>query len=207
MLRGCEGHAMLRGIRSLAVCVAATCNASKDLFTCRILSARYMHAAIYTVPTDHVDDCHAVLLSLLHICVCWLYGMTDYELHSTHACDVGHRCASMRTTDARVPTSTRTTNARVPLPRTQLTNVPVRSSGRRKVILATSVAETSVTVRGITAVVDSGLSRKAWYDPDSGMTKLRTVQASLSSCDQRAGRAGRVAPGVCFRVWDAKGHK
>jgi ATP-dependent helicase HrpB len=73
---------------------------------------------------------------------------------------------------------------------------------RRKIVLATNVAETSVTVDGVTAVVDSGLSRQLEFEPDIGMDRLRLAPISKASADQRTGRAGRTRPGVCIRLWD-----
>ncbi|MEX0834724.1 MAG: helicase-related protein, partial [Nitriliruptor sp.] len=78
--------------------------------------------------------------------------------------------------------------------------------GRRRVVLATDVAETSLTVPGVVAVVDAGLSREPRFDASNGMTGLVTVPASRSSADQRAGRAGRVAPGRAIRLWSASAH-
>ncbi len=75
-------------------------------------------------------------------------------------------------------------------------------SGRRKVVLATSIAETSLTIEGVRVVVDSGLARVPRYTPDTGMTSLETVRVSRASADQRRGRAGRTEPGVCYRLWD-----
>jgi ATP-dependent helicase HrpB len=74
--------------------------------------------------------------------------------------------------------------------------------GRRKVVLATSIAETSLTIEGIRVVIDSGLSRVPRYEPDVGITRLETVRVSRAAADQRRGRAGRVEPGVCYRLWD-----
>lgn len=74
-------------------------------------------------------------------------------------------------------------------------------SGKRKVVLATSIAETSLTIEGITTVIDSGLSRVPRFDPRSGLTRLTTVQVTADAADQRAGRAGRLGPGVCYRLW------
>ena len=74
--------------------------------------------------------------------------------------------------------------------------------GRRKVVLATSIAETSLTIEGIRVVVDSGLSRVPRYEPDVGITRLETVRVSRAAADQRRGRAGRLEPGVCYRLWD-----
>ncbi|MCA0375685.1 MAG: ATP-dependent helicase HrpB [Gemmatimonadetes bacterium] len=76
-------------------------------------------------------------------------------------------------------------------------------AGTRKVVLSTNVAETSLTVEGVRIVVDSGMARVARYDAGVGMTRLRTARISRASADQRRGRAGRVAPGVCWRLWDA----
>ncbi|MBW3616162.1 MAG: ATP-dependent helicase HrpB [Proteobacteria bacterium] len=74
-------------------------------------------------------------------------------------------------------------------------------SGRRKVVLATSIAETSLTIEGVRGVVDSGLSREPRFDPASGLTRLVTVRVSQAAADQRRGRAGRTQPGVCWRLW------
>jgi ATP-dependent helicase HrpB len=73
--------------------------------------------------------------------------------------------------------------------------------GSRKVVLATSIAETSLTIEGVRVVIDSGLARVPRFSPRSGMTRLETVRVSRASADQRRGRAGRVAPGVCYRLW------
>jgi len=78
--------------------------------------------------------------------------------------------------------------------------------GSRKVVLGTSVAETSLTVEGIRIVVDSGWMRVARFSPRTGMTRLETVPVSRASADQRRGRAGRVAPGVCYRMWTEEEH-
>jgi len=74
--------------------------------------------------------------------------------------------------------------------------------GRRKVVLATSIAETSLTIEGVRVVIDSGLSRVPRYEPDVGLTRLETVRVSRAAADQRCGRAGRTEPGVCYRLWD-----
>ncbi|MDG4882517.1 ATP-dependent helicase HrpB [Mesorhizobium sp. WSM4884] len=76
--------------------------------------------------------------------------------------------------------------------------------GRRKVVLATSIAETSITIDGVRVVIDSGLSRLPRYEPASGLTRLETVRVSKASADQRAGRAGRTQPGVAIRLWRAE---
>jgi ATP-dependent helicase HrpB len=74
--------------------------------------------------------------------------------------------------------------------------------GKRKVVLATSIAETSLTIEGVRVVIDSGLSRVPRYEPDVGLTRLETVRVSRAAADQRRGRAGRTEPGVCYRLWD-----
>ncbi|WP_419952389.1 ATP-dependent helicase HrpB [Methylobacterium sp.] len=73
--------------------------------------------------------------------------------------------------------------------------------GTRKVVLATSIAETSLTIEGVRIVVDSGLSRVPLYEPGIGLTRLVTARASRASVDQRRGRAGRTEPGICYRLW------
>jgi len=73
---------------------------------------------------------------------------------------------------------------------------------RRKIVLATSIAETSLTIDGVRVVVDSGLARVPRYEPDVGLTRLETVRVSRAAADQRRGRAGRTEPGVCYRLWD-----
>jgi ATP-dependent helicase HrpB len=81
------------------------------------------------------------------------------------------------------------------------------AEGRRKVVLATSIAETSLTIEGVRVVVDAGLERRARFDPGSGMTRLLTTRVSRAAADQRAGRAGRLEPGVCYRLWSEAEHK
>ncbi len=74
-------------------------------------------------------------------------------------------------------------------------------AGRRRIVLSTNVAESSVTLPGIRAVIDSGLAREPRFDPNSGFTRLASVSISQASADQRAGRAGRLADGRCYRLW------
>jgi ATP-dependent helicase HrpB len=78
---------------------------------------------------------------------------------------------------------------------------------RRKVVLATNVAETSVTIEGVTGVVDTGLARMLSFDPALGLDRLEVTPISRASADQRAGRAGRTRPGVCIRLWSASAHR
>ena len=77
-------------------------------------------------------------------------------------------------------------------------------AGRRKVVLATSIAETSLTIEGVRVVVDSGLARVPRYEPNLGLTRLETVRVSRAAADQRRGRAGRTEPGVCYRLWEER---
>ncbi len=79
--------------------------------------------------------------------------------------------------------------------------------GRRKVVLATDIAETSLTIEGVRVVVDGGLARAPRFDPRTGMTRLETVRVSQASADQRRGRAGRLGPGVCYRLWHEAEHR
>ncbi|MEM4248633.1 MAG: ATP-dependent helicase HrpB, partial [Candidatus Nanoarchaeia archaeon] len=74
--------------------------------------------------------------------------------------------------------------------------------GIRKIVLASSIAETSITIEGITAVIDSGLTRKSVFDPRTAISHLETVRISKASAEQRKGRAGRTAPGICIRIWN-----
>ncbi len=83
----------------------------------------------------------------------------------------------------------------------------LRPAARRKVVLATNVAETSLTIEGVRVVVDSGLARIMRYDPQSGLDKLELSAISKASADQRAGRAGRTQPGLCWRMWDESAHR
>ncbi|MEO9477132.1 MAG: ATP-dependent helicase HrpB [Cyclobacteriaceae bacterium] len=78
--------------------------------------------------------------------------------------------------------------------------------GRRKIVLATSIAETSLTIEGIKIVVDTGFGRTSKFDPKSGLSRLETVQISQDSADQRAGRAGRLSSGFCYRMWTKATH-
>ncbi len=80
--------------------------------------------------------------------------------------------------------------------------IALAPNGTRKVVLATSIAETSLTIEGVRIVVDSGMARAPRYEPDIGLTRLETVRASRAAVDQRRGRAGRTEPGVCYRLWD-----
>ncbi len=78
---------------------------------------------------------------------------------------------------------------------------------RHKIVLATAIAETSLTIDGIRVVVDAGLQRTSRFDPASGMSRLVTLPVSQASADQRKGRAGRLGPGICYRLWSAATHR
>lgn len=80
-------------------------------------------------------------------------------------------------------------------------------AGRRKVVLATNIAETSLTIDGVRVVIDAGLERVPRFDPASGMTRLDTQRIARASATQRAGRAGRLEPGVCYRLWSEAQHE
>jgi ATP-dependent helicase HrpB len=79
--------------------------------------------------------------------------------------------------------------------------------GRRKIVLATNIAETSLTIDGVRVVVDSGVERRSLFDPVTGMSRLETQRIARASAEQRAGRAGRTAPGVCYRLWGESGDR
>jgi ATP-dependent helicase HrpB len=87
-------------------------------------------------------------------------------------------------------------------PRDQDRAISPAPAGKRKVVLATSIAETSLTIEGVRVVIDGGLARVPRFDPASGLTRLATVRVSRAAADQRRGRAGRTEPGVCYRLWD-----
>lgn len=80
-------------------------------------------------------------------------------------------------------------------------------NGKRKVVLATNIAETSLTIEGIKVVVDSGFGRTSKFDPNSGLSRLETVRISRDNADQRAGRAGRLSAGHCYRMWSPVTHQ
>jgi ATP-dependent helicase HrpB len=97
-------------------------------------------------------------------------------------------------------------SGRLPLDRQRAVLAP-SPPGSRKVVLATAVAETSLTIEGVTVVVDSGLMRRPLFFPGTGLTRLQTQPVSRASADQRRGRAGRTGPGVCYRIWSEHVHK
>lgn len=91
-------------------------------------------------------------------------------------------------------------------PSKQQSAIMPNRDGKRKVVLATSIAETSLTIEGIAVVVDCGYGRTLRFDTRSGLSRLTTIEISKDSADQRAGRAGRLAPGTCYRLWSMADH-
>ncbi len=91
----------------------------------------------------------------------------------------------------------------LPLEAQQAAIVP---GNERRVVLATNIAETSLTIEGVRVVIDSGLARVSKFDAGTGFTRLETTRITVDSADQRAGRAGRVAPGICYRLWTSATH-
>lgn len=91
-------------------------------------------------------------------------------------------------------------------PSAQQAAIKLDAEGRRRIVLATSIAETSLTLEGVSVVVDSDLSRRAEFDHAAGANRLVTVRASQAAADQRAGRAARLGPGVAYRLWEEGGH-
>jgi ATP-dependent helicase HrpB len=87
-------------------------------------------------------------------------------------------------------------------PAAQRAAIAPAPQGSRKIVLATSIAETSLTIEGVRVVVDSGLARVPRFEPDLGLTRLETVRVSRAAADQRRGRAGRTEPGLCYRLWE-----
>src|SRR6185295_2028095 len=83
-------------------------------------------------------------------------------------------------------------------------DLALRPSTRRRIIVATNIAETSLTVPGVTAVIDAGLQKVARYDAERGIDSLETERITLDAADQRAGRAGRLSPGLVRRLWDSR---
>nr|WP_319266862.1 ATP-dependent helicase HrpB [uncultured Draconibacterium sp.] len=91
-------------------------------------------------------------------------------------------------------------------PQKQFAAIMPSREGRRKIILATSIAETSLTIEGVNVVVDCGFSRTLKFNANTGLSRLETVEITLDSADQRAGRAGRLGPGICYRMWTKATH-
>ncbi|MDB5271671.1 MAG: box helicase [Chitinophagaceae bacterium] len=92
-------------------------------------------------------------------------------------------------------------------PAQQHSAIMPNKQGKRKIVLATSIAETSLTIEGIKIVIDTGFGRTSRFDPNSGLSRLETVKISKDSADQRAGRAGRLSPGTCYRMWSKSIHE
>jgi len=92
-------------------------------------------------------------------------------------------------------------------PQEQFLAIMPNKFGKRKIVLATSIAETSLTIEGIKIVVDTGFGRASRFDSKSGLSRLETIRISKDSADQRAGRAGRLSAGVCYRMWTKATHE
>ena len=92
------------------------------------------------------------------------------------------------------------------LPPAEQDAVLISTSGQRRIVLSTNLAETSLTIEGITTVIDSGLERRSVFDPVSGMSRLVTTRISRAAAEQRCGRAGRLGPGHCYRLWTPAQH-
>ncbi|MBK8807880.1 MAG: ATP-dependent helicase HrpB [Bacteroidales bacterium] len=86
-------------------------------------------------------------------------------------------------------------------PNKQYAAIMPDKQGRRKIVLATSIAETSLTIEGVAIVIDCGWTKSMKFDPNSSLSRLETIEISMDSANQRSGRAGRLGPGVCFRMW------
>lgn len=91
-------------------------------------------------------------------------------------------------------------------PSQQMAAIMPRRDGKRKIVLATSIAETSLTIEGVSIVIDCGFGRNQRFDPGTGLSRLETALISKDSADQRAGRAGRLGPGKCYRLWSLADH-
>jgi ATP-dependent helicase HrpB len=121
------------------------------------------------------------------------------------AAEIGR--SARRLDEAGVPPGTEVVHLYGDLPQAEQDRAIAPSRpGRRKIVLATSIAETSLTIEGIRIVVDGGLMRVPRFSPRTGMTRLATVPVSRAAADQRRGRAGRTGPGVCHRLWSAAEH-
>ncbi len=117
------------------------------------------------------------------------------------------RCEELLRDDNRLPRDVAVMPLYGALPK-DMQDEAIRKGGRRKIVLATSIAETSLTIEGITTVVDSGLMRVSKFSPQSGMNRLETLRLTRDRAEQRRGRAGRTQAGVCYRMWtDAQDHK
>lgn len=117
------------------------------------------------------------------------------------------RRVERRLLDARLDPTIRVTPLHGDLPQAeQDTAIAPAAAGTRKVVLATSIAETSLTIDGIRVVIDAGLLRVPRFDPRSGFTRLDTIRVTQDSADQRRGRAGRLEPGICYRLWTEQEH-
>lgn len=188
------------------VIMSATIDATS---ICQALDAPLVESEgkMFPVETIHVNPEGTANNSPVEACASWVNHVIR-QAHQKHEGDILaflpgeaeiRRCAEL------LGTSLGTTRiyplyGMLPPKEQQMAIAPSRD-GERKVVLATPVAETSLTIEGVRVVVDSGLCRKMVFDPQSGLSHLETVQISKDMADQRRGRAGRVATGVCYRLW------
>lgn len=115
-----------------------------------------------------------------------------------------HKCKELLSTQTS-QIQIHTLYGQLPFAQQQAAILPDKN-GKRKIVLATSIAETSLTIHGVSTVVDSGFGKTSKFDPQSGLSRLETVNVSVDAADQRAGRAGRLSPGVCYRMWSKEQH-
>ena len=145
-----------------------------------------------STPLARARRCSARCANRPATCSLFLPGAGEIRRVATRAC-ARHALGEPTSTCCRCTASSRRGS------RTRR-SLPARA-GRRKIVLATNIAETSLTIDGVRVVVDCGLERRSVFDPASGMSRLETQRISRASAEQRAGRAGRTAPGVCYRLW------
>lgn len=167
---------------------------SAQVFACdgRLFPVSVKYASTDTIPSDIAQDV-AAAVSRAHReqegdILAFLPGQADIQrcadilkdsLSPTRICPLYGNLSQRQQQEAIAPTA----------------------PGERKIVLSTPIAETSLTIEGIRVVIDSGYCRKPVFNPTTGLTHLETVRISLDMANQRSGRAGRVAPGICFRLW------
>ncbi len=188
------------------VIMSATIDASA---ICKSLDASLVtcEGRMYPIETIHITPEASSSNSAVEACA----AMTSHiirQAHQQHEGDILaflpgeaeiRRCAELLGT-ALLPTRIYPLYGMLP-PKEQHQAIAPSRPGERKVVLATPIAETSLTIEGVRIVVDSGLCRKMVFDPQTGLSRLETVQISKDMADQRRGRAGRLAPGICYRLW------
>ena len=188
------------------VIMSATIDASA---ICQALEAEVVtsEGRMYPVETIHITPETTPNLSPVEACASMVSHIVR-QAHQQHEGDILaflpgeaeiRKCAELLGT-ALAPTRICPLYGMLP-PQEQHQAIAPSRPGERKVVLATPIAETSLTIEGVRIVVDSGLCRKMVFDPQTGLSHLENVRISLDMADQRRGRAGRVAPGICYRLW------